>query len=97
MKKKFKLDSRYGSIDKVCAAGACSCDALIEECSNFGFLYSSSSCTGVDINGKNPDVSYGCCKWGTGECWLIESEQKEKECTNKMPESACTPNDGTCH
>jgi len=94
-----KIDSQYGYIDSgdnKCTAGNCTCAVLIKHCSDNGYLYGSSNCTGADLNGKNPS-SVGCCNWdnngGKSNCW---TEPTTANCPNWLSKTkACNPNNGT--
>jgi len=95
-----EINSEHGYIsgDGGCSAGNCTCDALIKNCTDYGYLYGSSTCSGTDLNGKNPDAVtiLGCCKWGNNNCWTLQSDAPNKDCPNLLTSGKACPNSPAC-
>jgi len=100
------IDSQYGYVDKAdsnlgivaCTAGNCTCENLIKNCDNFGYMYDTANCSGSPI-GKNGAVK-GCCRWNPSTepnvCWTVANDADWNNCGDKVLTGSACPNNGTC-
>jgi len=101
-----EINTEHDYIDGGCTKGNCTCEQLIKNCSDYGYLYGSSTCSGTDLNGKNPSTVtiLGCCKWPDNQgnptnnnCWTLKSTDANTNCPNLLtPGKACASSNGAC-